>query len=131
MTEVVVIALLAFAAGVYVARPLLAGPRREPEDVSRLIEEAEERKHVALTAILDVEEEHEVGKLAAADFEVLRTQYEADALAALRELDALVAQGEATDELEAEIARMRAGLTCPDCGAIRTSTVCSSCGASS
>lgn len=131
MIAALIVGLLACAALAFVAQPIVAGPRREPDDVSQALQEADERKRAALLAILDIEEERDVGKLSTADFELLRTQYERQALAALHELDALAAEEEGSDELENEIARMRAEITCSDCGAIRTTTVCSNCGATS
>jgi hypothetical protein len=129
MIAAVIVGLLACAALAFVAQPIIAGPRREPDDVSRALQEADERKRAALLAILDIEEERDVGKQSVTDFEVLRAQYERQALTALHEVDNLTVEEEGSDELENEIARMRAEITCPNCGAVRTGTVCSRCGA--
>lgn len=135
MIATVIVALLACAALAFIAQPLLSGPRRATDDDLELIaEEAETRKRAALFAIVDIEEEREIGKLSTADFEILRSQYERQALEALRELDTISAAGDAReDDLEAEIAKMREELICPECGAIRTGAqgtglTCGRCG---
>ena len=129
MILVVVVALLACAALAYVAVPL--GTRRgSTDDPPSRESELDARKTTALSAIVDLENERLVGKLSDEDFDVLRAQYEAEALRALTELDALRVQSEAPDDasLEAEIAEMRRRLACPRCGGLRsTEGTCSRC----
>lgn len=133
MTLVVVVALLACAALAYVALPL--GQRRgRKEETPSAEAELDARKTTALSAIVDLENERLVGKLSDEDFDVLRAQYEAEALRALTELDALRAQSDAgagdgdDASLEAEIAEMRRRLACPRCGRLRTTDgTCSQC----
>ena len=128
MIGAAVIGLLAVAALALVMQPLRTGPRKDEGDDSALIEEATARKRSALVAIVDMENEHEAGKLTDHDLAVLRSQYEGEALEALRELDALET-GSGDDELEAEIAEMRTRLTCPNCGELRTpGNRCPACG---
>lgn len=101
------------AAGVlfFVLSPLRDGPRRDLPERALAVNEAEGRKRAALTAILDLETERDVGKLADEEFVTLRSEYEAEAIAALHELDALGASGAPEDDaVEAEIARIRAKL---------------------
>ncbi|HEY7876332.1 MAG TPA: 50S ribosomal protein L32, partial [Actinomycetota bacterium] len=100
------------------------------------------RKRAALTAILDMEDERDAGKLSDVDFAALRHEYEAEAAAALVELDALRGSGGTIDEsLEAEIAAIRARLQddspraaasleeCPTCGTPRVpGRTCERCG---
>lgn len=129
MILVVVVALLACAALAYVALPLgqRRGRREEPPSAEG---ELDARKTSALSAIVDLENERLVGKLSDEDFDVLRAQYEAEALQALTELDALRARADAPDDasLEAEIAEMRRRLACPRCGRLRTiEGTCSQC----
>ena len=116
MIWVAIVILLALAALAYVAAPLRRGPRRAfphaPGEIARI----GERKTAALTAIIDLEEERDVGKLSERDFEVLRDQYEREALEALRELDALQTSELGDEELEAEVAAARARMVCPSCG---------------
>jgi hypothetical protein len=125
-----VVALAALAVALYVALPLLRGTRRAPAPVvDHRVEEAAQRKHAALGAIVELEEEHDLGKLGDADYEALRSAYEAEAVAALRELDA-AGRGEEA-EIELEIAAIRSRLACPGCGGPRRGTVCPRCGTGS
>jgi len=124
----IVIGLLAAAALGFVMQPLRSGPRRDERDTALLVEDAVARKHSALVAIVDMENEHTAGKLSDGDLAALRTQYEIEALKALRDLDALSTNTD-DEELEAEIAEMRARLSCPNCGEPRTPGVrCPACG---
>lgn len=123
MILVVVVALLACAALAYVALPL--GRRGRAEKEPSVEGELDARKTTALSAIVDLENERLVGKLSEEDFDVLRAQYEAEALQALTELDAVRARsgpdpGADDSSLEAEIAEMRRRLACPRCGNLRT-----------
>lgn len=130
MIGTLIVALLALAALVWVGMPMRRGPRADSPERSLLIEEAEERKRAALFAIIDVEEEHEVGKLDVQDLKILRGQYELEAIEALRQLDDLGATTRTEDdEIEAEIARIRSQMTCPSCGSIRPQgEPCPGCG---
>jgi cytochrome c-type biogenesis protein CcmH/NrfF len=124
------VAILALGALVWVLAPL----RRPEPDVAgaqTLYDEADARKRAALAAIVDLEDDRSVGKLAEDDFRSLKGQYEAEAVAAIAELDALDASTAAPDELEEEIARMREAMRCPSCGAVRApNESCPRCGAS-
>lgn len=139
MTTALVVAALACAALAYVAAPLR--DRDEPalpdgDDAGELVG----RKRAALTAILDMEDERDAGKLSREDFAALRNEYEAEAAAALLELDALRASGSPVDEgLEEEIAAIRQRLAtsrersdvepCPSCGTPRApGRACEQCG---
>jgi hypothetical protein len=126
--EIAIVGLAALAILCWVVVPMLRGARiasRSPAPPA-----AADRKSIALSAIMDLEEERSLGKLAAPDFEILRANYEAEALAALRELTTVAATPPqpSDEELEAEIAEMRAALACPRCGgplgATRTCTQC-------
>jgi hypothetical protein len=126
---VAIVALVAVAALAYVAVPLRRGPRRAFPGASDAVERIGERKAAALTAIIDLEEERDVGKLSEPDFELLREQYEREALRALQELDAIQATELSDEELEAEIAAARARMVCPSCGRVSpTGGRCSRCG---
>lgn len=125
-----IIGLLALLALAYVTAPFrderADGPAADPDRV------LEERKLAALTAILDLESERDVGKLSEEDLAELRVTYEAEALSALHELESDPAPS-AGGPLEREIAQVRARLatdTCPECGARRAAaSVCPRCGA--
>ncbi len=126
MIDITIVALLACAALYYVISPLRRPVRLQPPDPAVAIEA---RKRGALEAILDLEAEVDAGKLSASDFERLRSEYEAEAVGAIRELG-LVETAEADDPLEFEIATVRTRLTCPSCGAPRSDTGrCAACGA--
>lgn len=123
------IALLACAAIAYVASAPRTAPRRFPDSLRASEDELRSKKKAALGAIIDIEDERSVGKLSDDDFEILRREYEREALDALIELDGLETVND-DDALEAEIAAMRARLACPNCGAPRTGAdVCERCGA--
>jgi hypothetical protein len=123
-----VVAVFVLIALAYVAAPLRRGPRPERTEPDHLIEEAHAKKRVALGAIIDLEQEVAIGKLSAADFEVLRVEYEGQALTALKELD-VIRQASEGDDVESEIAAMRQRLRCPSCGAPRTpEEACPRCG---
>lgn len=125
-----IVALLAVVALIYVSAPI----RRPHPDIAddRDTSESEMRKVAALTAILDLESERDMGKLSDPDFDELRSTYEHDALVALAELDAAEVTP-VSDPLEQEIAAMRERLRagrCPRCGTARApGATCSRCGA--
>jgi len=125
MVAAVVVALLAIAALAYVGAPLRrARPSAEPSGIT----EEEARKRVALLALMELEEERAVGKLSEEDFLSLRAEYEAEAIAALKQLDIAVLAPD--DPLEAEIAAYRLRLQCSACGALRpVEGTCPRCGA--
>ncbi len=128
MIGFVIVALLVCGALIYVTSPLRRTRTSEPSYPPIEVEAALERKRFALEGILDSEEEREIGKLTETDYRRLRARYEEEALTALR---ALQTAGEDRDaELEAEIARLKASLVCPECGEVRRAgSSCSACGA--
>jgi hypothetical protein len=116
--EEILVGLAAVAALTYVVVPIARGPRVQLRDPGRA-EEAEARKHSALSAIIDLEAERDAGKLSEQDFDTLRRSAEAEALAALAEADLVASTELNDDDLEREIAEMRQRLACPTCGALR------------
>jgi hypothetical protein len=127
MIPILVVIVAALAGIAFVAIPLRRGPRSFPGLSSTATQEAEDRKSAALAGIVDLEQELEIGKLSRDDFEILREEYERDAVAALHELDSGVTS--ADDALEKEIAAARARLACPSCGAPRAAGgPCPRCG---
>lgn len=139
MIATLVVAVLACGALAYVAAPIRS--RLDPSlDPSFELDELQGKKRAALTAIIDIESERDVGKLSGEDFAILRSEYEAEAMDALVRLDALRAPGGEEDaDLEAEIAAIRRrlaesgrpeSLACPSCGAARApGGPCERCGA--
>jgi len=127
--QALIIAALALAVLAWVAVPLRRGPKIDDPLPSLQLEEADARKRAALVAIVDIETERATGKLSEGDFAALRSDYETQALVALREADALRDSTYDDDELEQEIAAIRERLTCPDCGAARRpGEPCEQCG---
>ncbi|MGI8774940.1 MAG: hypothetical protein ACR2KQ_08010 [Actinomycetota bacterium] len=132
MIPALIVALLAGGVLAWVIQPLGSKRRRTLEETPLLVGEAEARKRAALEAIVDMEGEVAAGKLVAADFAILRNQYEVEAIRALKELDALSGADAADDDsIEEEIARLKASLTCPRCGAWKTGETCDRCHAPS
>lgn len=130
MIEVSIVALTAVAVLAYVLVPLRSGPRQDVPVTSVLIEDAEEKKRSAFTALIDIEEERTIGKLSERDFDALRTEYETEAFQALVELDALEAAPGDDGALEDEISAIRSKMTCSSCGALRPpGKACERCGA--
>jgi hypothetical protein len=126
---VVAVVLLAGVLLYYVIQPLLAQAVDGPDTRSSLREELAARKRAALVGILDIESERDAGKLSDEDFAALRREYETEAIAALRGLEAELPSAD-DDELEAEIAALRAELVCSECGATkRPGSRCTRCGA--
>lgn len=127
--EEALVGLAALGALAYVVMPLARGPRTQSIDPGR-VEEAEARKRVALSAIIDLESERDAGKLSEADFDMLRKSAELEALAALAEADLVASRDLNDDDLEREIAEMRERLECPNCGSMRApGERCARCGA--
>ncbi|HEY8201448.1 MAG TPA: hypothetical protein VII47_08850 [Actinomycetota bacterium] len=108
--------VVAAALGIWVLRPL-AGRRRgpvPPPDTRRA--ELLEAKYAVYRSILDLELDHQLGKVAPDDYQELRHEHEQEAIGLLRELDDEGAPlpGEvsgsdagALDVLEREIAEAR------------------------
>lgn len=130
MAGMAVVIVLVVCALLYVVQPFRRKDDAEMQAGPSPAQRAHERKTAALTAIIDLEEEAQVGKLTPAELEALRSTYEREALDALAQLDAMSAPPIPNDPLEAEIAAVKKRLTCPSCGAPRASGgTCSRCGA--
>ncbi len=130
MAGMALVVVLVVVALLYVVQPFRRNDDAEMAGGPSPAQRAQERKTAALTAIIDLEEEAQVGKLTAGELESLRASYEREALEALAQLDALSAPVVTHDPLEAEIAAVKQRLTCPSCGAPRTrGGTCSRCDA--
>lgn len=113
--------LLVAAVVFFVLTPILKGQHASLEREDDEMTDAEARRRVTLLALRDVEYDYHTGKLDETDYEKLKRELSAEALAALAEADAETNTGVgAEDALEAEIAALRAGL--------RTGGACASCG---
>ncbi|CAN5780547.1 hypothetical protein BH23ACT12_BH23ACT12_08660 [soil metagenome] len=111
MREQVLVGLLALGALAWIVRPLFGRRRaiKGPEDDRRTADLLEEKQSV-YRSILDLELDHEMGKVGNEDYQQLRQRSKAEALGIIRELE-----GEAPEEneqatLEEEIRAARARL---------------------
>jgi len=128
MIAAVIVSLAALAAAVYVIAPLRRRALERDDTAADELEHALVRKRAALAEIIDLEAEHAAGKLADAELEHLRAEYEAEAMRAIAEVDVLQQARAHVDELEIEIARARQRIACPTCGTPREGT-CPRCDA--
>ena len=136
MTLYVGVALVTAAVLLFILQPVVKGLHASLERDDAELTETEARKRVALLALRDVEYDFLAGKLDEEDYRSLKGELTAEALAALEADEA--ARGESglvgDSGLEAEIARIRAGLksgvVCPECAFSNDegSRFCSSCG---
>ncbi len=123
----VVLATLALLA--YVSAPLRRSAGRDLLETEGAHDEAEADKRVALISLVELEQDRDAGKVDEHDYEELKSEYEVEAVAALRRLDQ-VEGSTSDDDLESEIARIRTQLRCPTCGAPRgAGPRCARCGA--
>jgi hypothetical protein len=136
VTLYVGVALIVAAVLLFILQPVVKGLHASLEREDDELTETEARKRVALLALRDVEYDFLAGKLDEEDYRSLKSELTAEALAALEADEAAKADGAgATEEdIEAEIARVRAGLrsgvVCSACGFMNEpgSRFCSSCG---
>ena len=119
MTGLLLVAVLGALALLYVSGPVARREHLDDESASAGVRDAQARKGAALDALLDIEEERELGKLEGPDYAGLRDLYEREAWEAIEEIDhGPPASGE-DEVLEREVAAMRARLACPRCGSLR------------
>ena len=109
--EQVLVGLVVAAAVGWIVRPLL-GRRRDlagpPED--RHTADLLEEKQSVYRSILDLELDHEMGKMGEDDYQQLRQQSKTEALGIIRELEGEAAEEAEQATLEEEIAAARARL---------------------
>jgi hypothetical protein len=123
-----------------ILQPLISGKGAPLHGGREDFSEAQFRKRVSLLQLRDAEYEFAMGKLGQEDFEILKKEISAEALAAIRaeELEANAGEfpegGFSDSELEEEIARARAqmagGVFCSECGRpnLAGSRFCAECG---
>lgn len=92
---------------VWTALPLIEPRRDESPPANRRLDDLVESKQAIYRSILDLELDHQVGKVSDGDYALLRRQHEREALAILKELDQAAASDQIADVLEAEIAAAR------------------------
>lgn len=135
--------LLAAAVVLYVLLPLIQGKHALLHRTEEEGTEEEYRRRLALTALRDVEYDYATGKLDDEDYRRLKGELSVEALRILegemeaaggREGESVSDDEDATDALEAEIARIRRGLqegrTCRRCAHVNPpdSKFCGRCG---
>jgi hypothetical protein len=130
--------LVILAVAVLVLEPIVRGSRASLERTNDEMSEAEATRRVRLLALRDAEYDYQMGKLDEGDYQSLRAELAAEALAAMEAVEAEKFDGRpgwvSTDALEAEVEAVRAGLrtgsTCGTCGHSnpRGSRFCGSCG---
>lgn len=136
MTLYVGVALVVAAVLLFIMQPVVKGLHASMEREDGELTETEARKRVALLALRDVEYDFLAGKLDQDDYRSLKSQLTAEALAALEADEAarVAGAGGSDADIEAEIARVRAGLRsgefCTECGYANEqgSRFCSACG---
>jgi len=135
MTFIAGAVLLVAAVMVFLLQPMLTGRRASLRWEEDELTEAESRRRVTLLALRDVEYDYATGKLGDEDYQTLKRELAAEALAALSAAEAESASlGASVPQLEAEIARLRGGLTlgttCAVCGSDNRpdSRFCAYCG---
>jgi cytochrome c-type biogenesis protein CcmI len=121
MTFIAGAVLLVAAVMIFLLHPMLTGQRASLRWEEDELTEAEARRRVTLLALRDVEYDYATGKLGEDDYQTLKRELAAEALAALTAAEAeSAALGAAAPQLEDEIARLRGGLargtTCAVCG---------------
>jgi len=135
MTLFIGASLVALAVVLFILQPVVKGLHASFERDEFELTDTEARKRVALLALRDVEYDYLADKLDERDYRSLKAELTAEALAAL-EADEQAQGGSGTgeDDLEAEIAQIRAGLSqgcvCDACGFSNDegSRFCSACG---
>ena len=90
----------------FILQPVIQGHWASLQQQDDEMSEAEARRRVSLLALRDAEYDFATGKLDESDYRALKRQLSAEALAALKELEA---SGD-TDALEREIAEAREGM---------------------
>jgi hypothetical protein len=136
VTLYVGVALVTAAVLLFILQPVVKGLHASLERDDDELTDTEARKRVALLALRDVEYDFLAGKLDEEDYRSLKSELTAEALAALEADEAARGAdgGAVEDDIEAEIARIRAGLrsgvVCDQCGFSNEegSRFCASCG---
>ena len=101
----------------YVGRPLIDGGRGQRASIRFSTQQLFERKEQLLGAIVELEFDHQLGKIPEQDFQRLFAELETETLTVIGELDRLNGGGSTELErlVEAEIAALRQSPVLPRC----------------
>jgi hypothetical protein len=141
MVMMVGASILALGVVLFLLLPILRGESASLERFAGELTDAEARKRAALRALRDVDYDYHTGKLDDSDYHELKTALSHDALIAMGKVAAESGRGGSTvvapptdEQLEAEIARVRMGLSagwvCGSCEHVNVeeSRFCAMCG---
>jgi len=95
MIAAVVVAALALVVAVLVLAPLFRPGALEAERVSGLLSKEQDldtRRAMALSALRDLEDDRQTGKIGDADYAAIKAKLEARAVELMKSLDALAAE---------------------------------------
>ena len=108
---------LLFGLMLYLGRPLLREGQSRAAPMDNGTQPLYERKEQLLGAIVELELDHEIGKVPEEDFQPLFNQLESEALATIGKLDQLNGGGssELESRIEAEVAALRQSAAIPSC----------------
>lgn len=106
MIETALVGSIGLLLGTWIVLPFFYAAGRDSA-ADALIDALIESKHAVYRCILDLEFDHRVGKVSGEDYQVMRSQHEAEALAILRQIDQTASTVEIADSLEAEISAAR------------------------
>jgi len=108
---------LLFGLMLYLGRPLLREGQSRAAPMDDGTQQLYERKEQLLGAIVELELDHEIGKVPEEDFQRLFNQLESEALATIGKLDQLNGGGssELESRIEAEVAALRQSAAIPSC----------------
>ena len=108
---------LLFGLMLYLGRPLLCEGQSRAAPMDDGTQQLYERKEQLLGSIVELELDHEIGKVPEEDFQPLFNQLESEALATIGKLDQLNGGGssELESRIEAEVAALRQSAAIPGC----------------
>lgn len=98
---------IGIAAAVWVLRPLLDRRSSQQAEPDEALIELVEAKQEMYRSILDLEDDHRVGKVSDEDHAFLRGQYQTEAVSLLHRIDDSLSEDSISDRLEEEIAVAR------------------------
>lgn len=110
MTEQILVALMGVAAAAWIIRPLLGRRQAIAEPADLHTADLMEAKQGVYRSIIDLEIDHQLGKIDNSDYLELKRQSKAEALGILRQLEGESSEETEEQTLEDEIEAARARL---------------------